>query len=86
MEHILFAAIKIGAKTYALPRPNRHHNVINSLIEAKLFKAPITGEQGFVTNKGRFVDRIEGLQIATDANQILEKHGNEGQLFSEDMW
>jgi len=28
-------------------------------------------EQGFVTNTGRFVDRVEGLAIATAANQIF---------------
>jgi len=43
-------------------------------------------EQGFLTNKNRFVDRIEGRQIAIDAEQVLnmEKLGRE--LFSEDIF
>lgn len=43
-------------------------------------------EQGFVTNTGRFVDRVAGLAIAKSAGQIVEKHGSERILFSEDMW
>ena len=43
-------------------------------------------DQGFVTNKGRFVDRKEGWVIAEAAGQIKRTTGNKGQLFSEDMW
>jgi|GEM_PF-6102148 len=42
--------------------------------------------QGFVTTGGRFVDREEGLKIATEHNQIVKKHGYLNELFSEDMW
>lgn len=41
-------------------------------------------EQGFVTSQGRFVDRVEGLAIATAANQIIEKHSPDDELMSED--
>lgn len=43
--------------------------------------------QGFLTNKNRFVDRDEGLEIAFDAGQLkdLDK-SREGQLFSEDLY
>lgn len=43
-------------------------------------------KQGFLTSKGRFVDRVEGLEIATKNNQIVKKYGNPDLLFSEDMW
>ena len=43
-------------------------------------------EQGFLTSDGRFVDRVEGLAIALAAGQVITKHGNPNQLFSEDMW
>ena len=50
---------------------------------------PECGEyiQGFLTNKNRFVDREEGLEIAYDAGQLknLDKQ-REGQLFSEDLY
>jgi hypothetical protein len=40
-------------------------------------------EQGFVTNKNRFVDRKEGRKIAFESGQTDEETG---QLFSEDLW
>lgn len=44
--------------------------------------------QGFITNKGRFVDRKEALKIAIKANQVNEeKLGNPRiGLFSEDLY
>ena len=39
--------------------------------------------QGFVTNKGRHVDRTEGAKIAIEAGQV--KPPNDF-LFSEDLW
>lgn len=42
-----------------------------------------SNHQGFITNKGRYVDRQEAAQIAFQQKQIdLET----GYLFSEDMW
>lgn len=40
-------------------------------------------EQGFLTNKNRFVSRDEGAIIAFDANQIDEE---KQRLFSEDLY
>lgn len=40
-------------------------------------------EQGFLTNKNRFVDRKEGAQIAYRSGQIVELKET---LFSEDLW
>lgn len=42
--------------------------------------------QGFVTNKGRFVNRKEAFQIALNAGQIDETNGVNGELFSEDLY
>jgi len=41
--------------------------------------------QGFITNKWRFIDRIEGLEIAKVADQIITSY-NLHQLHSEDLW
>lgn len=41
-------------------------------------------EQGFLTNKDRFVDRYEAAKIAFEAGQTKEI-SNKG-LFSEDLW
>ena len=43
----------------------------------------INEEQGFLTNKNRFVSREEAEQIAFDAGQIKEKTG---KLYSEDLY
>lgn len=45
-----------------------------------------TGEQGFVTSTRRFVDRREAFEIASAAGQIVKKHGDESQLYSEDLY
>lgn len=42
--------------------------------------------QGFITNKGRFVNRKEAFQIALAAGQIDGSAGVEGELFSEDLY
>ena len=42
-------------------------------------------EQGFVTNKGRFVDRQEGMLIARDAGQVISDTTSD-TLYSEDLY
>ena len=83
---ILGVAIKIGNtdKTYQLPRPYRHHDVIsricrnhgcNTLIEVYNrygCDSLDPKDQGFYTSKGRFVSREEGLKIARAAGQVNE--------------
>lgn len=41
------------------------------------------GEQGFITDKGKFVDREEAARIAFECGQISEK---KKELFSEDLY
>ncbi len=43
-------------------------------------------EQGFLTNKNRFVDRLEGAKIAIEAKQIEKLKFSSTQLFSEDLY
>lgn len=42
--------------------------------------------QGFLTNRNRFVDRVEGRQIALAAGQITEDTYHAEDLFSEDLY
>ena len=43
--------------------------------------------QGFLTSTGRFVDRTEGLKIALENGQVLDKTEIRGdRLFSEDLY
>jgi hypothetical protein len=43
-------------------------------------------EQGFLTSECEFVDRKKGLEIAKKYNQIIEKHGLDTELYSEDIF
>lgn len=42
-------------------------------------------KQGFITEKGKFVNRKLGLKIAKHYNQIKHKNPPEDMLFSEDI-
>jgi hypothetical protein len=86
-EKIESVAIVYEGETHVLPRPNRHHHVIREI--AKKNGVGINGDdiQGFMTNTGRFVNRVEGLKIALAANQVLDPANiRAGRLFSEDLW
>lgn len=50
-----------------------------------LAKAKNSMEQGFLTNTGLFVNRIEALEIALNAGQEITKHNPIDKLLSEDL-
>lgn len=55
----------------------------------KNYKYPLLDwEQGFLTNKGRFVGRKEAMEIAKAQNQVIRLSGssNPDILFSEDLY
>lgn len=60
---------------------------INAL--EKQYKYPLLDfDQGFLTNKGRFVGRIEAMEIAKEQGQVIRLSGspNTDILFSEDLY
>lgn len=69
---------------WSLPSPNRHHHLF--ALAAFQGHNPEPGEQGFTTDAGRFVDRVEALAIARAADQPIRKQGNVEKLYSEDLW
>jgi hypothetical protein len=84
-----------------VPAPGRHHNVLHSLWhqfigEAKdatvqRTHASYSGEiQGFLTDKGEFLDRRAALIHARECGQALKRQPGVGyqgdELFSEDLW
>lgn len=88
--HIAHVAIMFEGKVYSLPRPKRHHDVI-ALIYNELGRTggrqhAIRGEQGFLSDDGRFLDRKEALIVAKNANQLIRKTSPDYLLFSEDLW
>ena len=84
-ERIDRAAIKWKGVVHTVPRPGRHHTVIHEMAE-RGFGPECMGNQGFVTDKGEFVDRFVACRIAYRAGQIIQKTGPINILFSEDMW
>lgn len=96
---ILGVAIKVGELMVCLPKPNRHGDCIHHAVTVLKQKPPVSSrfdEQGFYTDEGLYLDRIEAAKYARSHNQILEnrKHlklltHNSKQveyLFSEDLW
>jgi len=71
------AAIRKDGKVYT---GRRHSDIIRDNIEAEV---GFGGEQGFVTDSGEFVSRMDAAKIAFECGQIRHhKH----QLYSEDLY
>lgn len=86
-ERIEQVAIKHAGQIHTAQPPRRHHHVIAEMAK-RGYGPECMHNQGFVTDKGRFVDRWEARRIATLAGQIGEtkKTNPQNELFSEDLW
>lgn len=85
-EMIVAAAIRYrenGCNVVVMvERPGRHGDCINFMHYHRAFPYE---DQGFITNRGRFVDRVEAAEIVAASGQGSKREGING-LFSEDMW
>lgn len=87
VEKIDCVAILYKSKVHSLPRPNRHHHVIRAIAQENGVGIKAEDIQGFLTDSGRFVGRVEALRIALRAGQVLDPNNvRAGRLFSEDLW
>jgi len=83
---ITHVAIKYNDVVYSLPKPNRHHHVIRSI------PGGIAGPdvQGFLTDRGVFLDRCDAYNYAQLYGQLKRdpdpKAYQGTELFSEDLW
>ena len=87
-EFIEFVAVRDGDVVYAMPRPWRHHNVVQHMAESGFPQLP-SHVQGFMTNLERFVTREQAVSIAAQARQldiVRPKTAPADKLFSEDVW
>ncbi|MEZ2220710.1 hypothetical protein [Rhizobium sp. RCC_161_2] len=86
-ERIIAAAIQL-AGTISLPPPARHHTIIQTMdLEMGIDGTKAVPEsQGFLTDTGRFVNRVEAFYIAFAAGQITVEGCRDPQLYSEDLW
>lgn len=72
----------------------RHWDAIFLAVQVYGSKPPIKiNKQGFRTNKGRFVDRFEGMKLAKENWQLIKlsrswkpiDYSRQEELFSEDL-
>ncbi len=80
------AIISHEGEVISLPAPNRHHNVIKYMVGTLKHPIPVMGLQGFVCEDGTFLDRVCAKVVAIRNNQLLERHDNGEELFSECVW
>lgn len=67
---------------------HRHPHCLHQMVAMTGKRQCEVGEevQGFLTNKNRFVDRVEGAEIALNSKQITKLNYNKNKLFSEDLY
>lgn len=83
-EKILFPALKTGDKQISITQDvdGGHSSIIKHIIGIGNSDMIDFDQMGFITSKGRFVDRFEAKRIAVEANQIKLDMSNSGELFS----
>ena len=80
---IVSAAIMQGNRIRCIFPPARHHDIIR-LLYGETGKT-VTGEQGFMSSTGEFLDRETAREMALESGQCpYPRHCTD--LFSEDMW
>ena len=87
-EYILCAAISLPIRDNEPPiiiGGFRHGDCMTNAIKMGYLNYISQDEQGFLTSKGRFVDRKEAKIIAKNANQLLRDSIFEN-LISEDIY
>lgn len=86
---ITHVAIRFRGRTWALPAPNRHHDVRNMIVAktgAESVDVPLYDE-GFLDEHGNYYGRRAALIHAQWNNQVKdEKKVRANMLTSEDVW
>lgn len=83
LERIAAAAVVETAEVWTLPPPVRHHTLIRQWVVSNDVSAVGRLQQGFVTTRGRYVDRYEAARLAYASRQIPYRCR---MLFTEDLW
>ena len=83
---ITHVAIIYNGVTHSLPKPNRHHHILNVLSQ-------VAGQdvddaiQGFLDDKGNFLDRAQAWDHAKACGQIIRDfRKDDNWLYSENLW
>lgn len=87
LPKITHVAIVFEGKTYSLPEPYRHDNVVY-VIARLTGECDVHGEQGFLDESGRFLTRKQALHVALYNDQVkdLSRVVSSFGLSSEDVW
>lgn len=96
---IIAAAIKIAGVVCFIPAPARHHDVLRGLLDgfvSRTDRGYLEETQGFVTDSGIFLNRIEAMKHALECEQGTPRRDkilatgyrayDGDELFSEDLW
>ncbi len=86
---ITHVAVRFQDKIWSLPRPSRHHHVLEQIRRATglTFIDVALEDEGFLNETGRFLNRRQALSSATRSGQILDPAKvRAGLLTSEDLW
>lgn len=86
---VLQCALCIGDTVLTMPRPARHHVLLNEAFDR--FGAERIGpaDQGFLLSDGSYAGRKRAFLVAWEAGQVFPRkpEGYNGpDLFSEDLW
>lgn len=84
MEYITHSAIKMAEDGRIFTGTHHFLCIRRANEELGTFSCP-RHDQGFITNTGRYVDRIEAAQIAIAAGQISKLRHHSTELFSEEL-
>jgi len=88
-EKITLAAIRVigPGNRIAFYFGKRHGDVIQEIPHYEKVERIAQDDQGFWTNLGRFVDRVEARAIAITAGQIdADTRSKNKPLLSEELW
>lgn len=98
MPHIVSAAIRYSPPTMpadnpwphpplivSVPAPGRHGTILPTLYQLNT-AAALEGEQGFLTDEGQFLDRVEAKRLVAVNGQKTIRNTHPRELYSEDIW
>jgi len=86
---ITHVALRFEGEVFALPRPNRHHDLVRAIVRqlgVSHVDVPLEDE-GFLDETGRFLNRKQALVSALVNNQVAKpEEVRLDMLMSEDVW
>ena len=82
---IIGVALKQGDEVRSLPRPARHSDVIQHMIDSGVIYDPRCSIQGFILEDETFLNREEALKHVLVTKQV-RSFMSITKLYSQDLW